>query len=107
MTASDSTPVPGFAAAKGIALGLGLLLIAGTALLITLLVTRESGAAAEELPPIPLQAGERISSVSLDGDKALFVVEDEAGTQRVLLVNLEDGTSTASEPLQIERTVRE
>ncbi|MEE4213067.1 MAG: hypothetical protein V2I43_27795 [Parvularcula sp.] len=106
MTAPEtSAPQPNFAVAKGIALGLGLLLIAGTALLIVLLVTRDGGASEAGIPALDLKAGERVIDVSLDGDRALFVLEDADNRQRVLLVDSATGTRTEYPLFTIERTV--
>lgn len=81
--------------AKAIALGLGLLLILGTALLIVLLLTQKSEPDLAEIPALELQASEKIVSVTALDGQALFLVESVAGQQRVLL--LEPATGARSE----------
>ncbi|MEM6912771.1 MAG: hypothetical protein AAF511_02210 [Pseudomonadota bacterium] len=90
---TDPTPpVPSHAAAKGLALGLGVLLLGGTALLITLLITRgPSGSAAKDRVDIAIAEGERIDEVALEGGQALLLIENETGAQRLLLVDLTTG----------------
>jgi len=93
MTEQPNNPLTssGHGAAKGLALGLGLLLIGGTALLITLLILREPELGEAEMPSLQLQAGEKVVDASLDEGRALFVVEDEEGSQRVILMDLATG----------------
>ncbi|MEM1379773.1 MAG: hypothetical protein AAGH41_04020 [Pseudomonadota bacterium] len=93
MTDSPETPIPGpsVAVAKGIALGMGVLLIAGTLLLITMLVTRAPSAEPVTSFAVSLQAGEKVTDVSLFEGQALFVIEDAAGEQRIVLLNLGTG----------------
>ncbi|MEM0929885.1 MAG: hypothetical protein AAGI89_11415 [Pseudomonadota bacterium] len=91
---TDPTPpAPSHAAAKGLALGLGVLLLGGTALLITLLVTRSPDAPADTQPfDVVLGSDERIDDVSLEGGRALLLIENETGQQRLVLVDLTTGT---------------
>ncbi|MEM9838067.1 MAG: hypothetical protein AAF830_02825 [Pseudomonadota bacterium] len=85
-------PGPNVAVMKGIALGLGVLLIAGTLLLITLVLKRDTPVADITLPTLELQEGEKVTSASLFDQQALFIIENEAGEQRMVLVNLVSGT---------------
>lgn len=92
-----AVPAPSHAVAKGVALGLGVLLLGGTALLITLLVTRNSVPEMRDIPPIELQAGEKVTDVTLFEEQALFLIERNDGQQRVLLLNLTTGAGTDME----------
>jgi len=92
---TDSTPptVPGpsAAVAKGIALGLGVLLLGGTALLITLLVTRKPTSEVTEISDITLQAGDKVTDVSLFEQQALLLIESADGSQTLVYVDLVTG----------------
>ncbi len=84
--------MPSHAAAKGLALGLGVLLLGGTALLITLLITRSPDApvTTQELD-FGLEVGERIEDIALEDGRALVLIENEEGQQRLLLLDLATG----------------
>ncbi|MEO1040906.1 MAG: hypothetical protein AAFX52_01320 [Pseudomonadota bacterium] len=90
---TDQTPpVPSHAAAKGLALGLGVLLLGGTALLITLLITRgPSGSMEMDSLGLDLADGERIEDVAMEDGQALLLIENERGAQRLMLVDLTTG----------------
>lgn len=88
---NETAPQPNHAFAKGIALGLGVLLLGGTALLITLLVTRDPVPEVRDMPAIALEPGERVTDVALHENQALLVIEGVGGAQRVLLVNFATG----------------
>ncbi|NNU17218.1 hypothetical protein HK107_12875 [Parvularcula sp. ZS-1/3] len=88
-----ASPIP-VGVAKAIALGLGLLLLGGTAVLITLLVTRPAVTQQSDISAIELQVGEKVSHVSHSDGKALFLIEGPEGEQRVLLLNLATGART-------------
>lgn len=89
---NTAPPGPNVAIAKGIALGLGVLLIAGTLLLIAMLVARGGDdGLPTELPAVELGPGERVAGVSLDGQQALLLIEHEDGSQRMLLIHLTTG----------------
>ncbi|WP_229786180.1 hypothetical protein [Parvularcula lutaonensis] len=94
-TPDSAPPVPSHAVAKGFALGLGLLLVGGTAVLITLLVTRNTGTAPvpvdQPIAAIELQVGEKITSTSALEGQALFMIEGPGGAQRVLILDLATG----------------
>lgn len=110
MTDSPDMPPPAINAsfAKGIALGLGVLLLGGTALLITLLVTRDPSPSVVEFPPIELQVGEKITAASHFEGQGLFVIEGERAQQRVLLLNFTTGERTEIKVLaQPNRSVTE
>lgn len=108
---TDSTeppvPMPSHAAAKGLALGLGVLLLGGTALLITLLITRGP----EPTPPTSYQEalnpGDVIKDVSLDGDRALLLVETADGRQELVLVDVTTLTRNRDGNTRDERSVIE
>ncbi|MEO1659068.1 MAG: hypothetical protein AAFR65_15245 [Pseudomonadota bacterium] len=90
---TDPTPpMPSHAAAKGLALGLGVLLLGGTALLITLLITRSPDTPTTTPGfDVALEAGEHIEDVSLEGGRALLLIENGAGQQRLMLIDLATG----------------
>ncbi|WP_183819453.1 DUF6476 family protein [Parvularcula dongshanensis] len=96
MTSSDAPapPPPNLAVLKGVAAGLGLLLIGGLALLVTLLVTRSGGGQAADLPPLALRAGESITAQDLGAETAMFVIEggSETGRGRIVFIDIRDGT---------------
>ncbi|MEM1409837.1 MAG: DUF6476 family protein [Pseudomonadota bacterium] len=94
-TTPPAAPGPSLAVAKGLALGLGVLLIAGTALLITLLVTRSPESSGFGEPsPIVLGEGERITDVASSGDALVVLIDGPTG-QRLLRVDGATGTQTA------------
>lgn len=88
----QNPPMPSHAAAKGLALGLGVLLLGGTALLITLLITRSPDApTTTEGLDFALEVGERIEDIALQDGRALVLIENQAGQQRLLLLDLTTG----------------
>jgi hypothetical protein len=99
---SDSQPnpfnAPGHGAAKGVALGLGILLLLGTALMIALLVLQEEEVDPSDLPPIRLGEGERVTDIALHGERILLLIEGEDGEQKVLFL---DSTTLEGNELQI------
>lgn len=99
MNDSPQIPAPAIDAgiAKAIALGLGLLLILGTAVLIVLLVTQKSEVDQAVPTRIELQAGEKVITVTTLEGQALFLVENASGEQRVLVWNLATGASSSVE----------
>ncbi|MEM9810078.1 MAG: hypothetical protein AAF788_02530 [Pseudomonadota bacterium] len=94
---SEQTPSqPNLAVAKGIALGLGLLLMGGTALLITLLITRGSATqAGESLPPIVIENDETVTDIATNGEMIFLLTQSAGGQQRILLMDTTTGTGTS------------
>ncbi|MCQ8184144.1 DUF6476 family protein [Parvularcula maris] len=90
-------PAPSHAAAKGLALGLGVLLLGGTALLIALLVTRESETQVRDIPRIELGEGERVVSVSSDDGVLTLLVETTTNQQRIIVLDSATGRRTEVE----------
>ena len=99
---------------KALVVIMGVLIIAGTTLLVTLLVTgagrskpptpavaggpppapaAAAGAALAgfETARIPLPSGARIASVSASGERAILHLVDSAGLERLLIVDLATG----------------
>jgi len=106
-TTEPPVPMPSHAAAKGLALGLGVLLLGGTALLITLLITRgPEGPAPRDFATV-LQPGDRITDISLDGDRALLLVETADGRQELVHIDVTTVTRTRDNNTRDERSVIE
>lgn len=91
MTDAMTPPQPNHTFAKGLALGMGVLLLGGTALLITLIVTQSPDTPTSDISAVELQAGEKVIDVSVLDGEGIFLIENTQGEQRVLLVNLTTG----------------
>ena len=96
MTEETNTPSGGInvAVAKGIALGLGVLLLGGTALLITLLVVRQPTPTSDISAGIELNSGEKITDVSTSENQMILLVEDASGRQKIVMIDLATGGRT-------------
>jgi hypothetical protein len=94
MEQQTPAPAPSHAAAKGLALGLGVLLLGGTALLITLLVTQESEAQLDDIPRIELAPGERVLNVSSDDGVLVMLIESGTSEQRIIILDPATGRRT-------------
>jgi hypothetical protein len=84
-------PAPSHAAAKGLALGMGVLLLGGTALLITLLITRESETQVRDIPKIELGEGEDVLSASATDDTLTILVSTRSGGRKAVIIDLATG----------------
>jgi hypothetical protein len=93
----QSPPAPSHAAAKGLALGLGVLLLGGTALLITLLITRNGDTQLRDIPRIELAPGERITSVSSDDGFLTLLIESDTYGQKIVVLDPATGRRTEIE----------
>ncbi|MGF1626758.1 MAG: hypothetical protein ACFCVH_17900 [Alphaproteobacteria bacterium] len=80
---------------------MGVALVAGMVVLVATLITRASRLGEAEAPPtesvlqpLALGPGDRIASATLDGVRALLVVDRSAGHQDVLVVDTRTGLVT-------------
>ncbi|MGV6820041.1 MAG: hypothetical protein ACWA5T_06030 [Parvularcula sp.] len=95
---------------KGVVWGMGVLLVLGTVLIGVKIAsvssgikteTEEAGPAAS-YPPVPLQAGETMANVEVDGGLIVITVEQDGTIGRILTIPTSGGTTwTSIEPAVI------